>query len=73
MVYSNAAFAAGDEANIKKLSSFKKTGVGRGEVIEQDTQFRANVAKNILPKIKPPISEKMQIKKKYKIIILKSE
>ena len=47
MFYSNAAFAAGDEANIKKLSSFKKTGVGRGEVIEQDTQFRANVAQNI--------------------------
>ena len=61
MFYSNAAFAAGDEANIKKLSSFKKTGVGRGEVIEQDTQFRANVAKNILPKIKMPDGFKISI------------
>ena len=32
-------FAAGDEANIAKLSSFKKTGTAAGEVIPQNTKF----------------------------------
>ena len=32
-------FAAGDEANVKLLSSFKKTGTAAGEVIPQNTQF----------------------------------
>ena len=36
-------FAAGDEANIAKLSSFKKTGTAAGEVIPQNTKFAENV------------------------------
>jgi len=33
-------FAAGDDANIKKLSGFKKTGTAAGEVIPQNTRMR---------------------------------
>ena len=49
-IFSNAN-SAGDEEAIKKLSSFKKTGIDVvAEVIEQDTKFRRNIEKNILPR-----------------------
>ena len=38
VLISTNVFAAGDEANVKKLSSFKKTGKVSGEVIDQNTQ-----------------------------------
>ena len=41
-------FAAGDDENIAKLSSFKKTGTEAGEVIAQNTNFADNVKKNII-------------------------
>jgi len=55
------ANAAGDAENIKKLSSFKSTGTQRGEVIEQDTKFAANVRANILPHIKLPPGFKIEL------------
>ena len=58
---SNGANAAGDDENIKKLSSFKSTGGARGEVIEQDTKFADNVRKNILPNIKLPAGFKIEL------------
>ena len=54
VLWSAGAFAAGDEENIAKLSSFKKTDTKPGIVVPQDTKFAANVKKNILPKIKMP-------------------
>ena len=38
VLMSASVFAAGDEANIQKLSSFKKTGTAAGEEIPQNTQ-----------------------------------
>jgi|TARA_Y100001970_G_C14161707_1_gene818928 glucose/arabinose dehydrogenase len=52
--YSVTAFSAGDEENIKKLSSFKKTGTAPGIVIPQEGKYMENIKKNILPKIKMP-------------------
>lgn len=60
-LFSQSAYAAGDEENIKKLSSFKSTGGSRGEVIEQDTKFAANIRKNILPHIKMPPGFKIEL------------
>ena len=54
VLWSAGAFSAGDEENIAKLSSFKKTDTKPGIVVPQDTKFAANVKKNILPKIKMP-------------------
>ena len=60
-VFTNAN-SAGDEDAIKKLSSFKKTGIDVvAEVIDQDTKFRKNVEKNILPNIKMPAGFKIEI------------
>ena len=57
-----SAFSAGDEENIKKLSSFKKTdNPVRGEVIEQNTKFAENIKANILPKIKMPPGFKIEL------------
>ncbi len=55
------ANAAGDADTIKKLSSFKSTGGQRGEVIEQDTKFAANIRANILPNIKMPPGFKIEL------------
>ena len=54
-------FAAGDEANVKKLSSFKKTGTVAGEVIPQNTQFAENVKNNIISKIKMTAGFKIEL------------
>lgn len=58
---SNSAYAAGDDENIQKLSSFKSTGGAPGEVIEQDTKFADNIRKNILPNIKMPAGFKIEL------------
>ena len=43
------AYSAGDAEAIKKLSSFKKTGIDVvADVIDQNTKFRSNIEKNIL-------------------------
>jgi len=55
------ANAAGDADTIKKLSNFKSTGGQRGEVIEQDTKFAANVRANILPNINLPPGFKIEL------------
>ena len=39
-LFYNSAFAAGDSENVKKLSSFKKTGTAAGEVIPQNTSLQ---------------------------------
>ena len=41
--FTSNLFAAGDAENVKKLSSFKKTGTQAGIVIPQDTKFAANI------------------------------
>ena len=54
--------SAGDEEAIKKLSSFKKTGIDVvADVIDQNTKYRANIEKNILPNIKMPQGFKIEI------------
>lgn len=58
---SSSVFSAGDEDNIQKLSSFKSTGGGRGEVISQDSKFADNIRKNILPHIKLPSGFKIEL------------
>ena len=40
-------FAAGDDANLQLLGSFKRTDAAMGESIPQDTKFADNVRKNI--------------------------
>jgi len=60
-LFYNSAFAAGDDENIKLLSSFKKTGGGPGEVIPQDTKFADNIRKNILPNIRMPAGFKIDL------------
>ena len=47
VLWSAGAFAAGDEENIAKLGSFKKTDTKPGIVIPQDTKFSENVKKNL--------------------------
>ena len=42
---STTVFSAGDEENIKKLSSFKKTDGAVAEVIDQNTKFASNIKK----------------------------
>ena len=60
-VFTNA-YSAGDEEAIKKLSSFKKTGIDVvADVIDQNTKFRSNIEKNILPNIKMPAGFKIEI------------
>ena len=54
-------FAAGDDANIQKLSSFKKTGTAAGEVIPQNTQYAENVKNNIISKVKLPAGFKIEL------------
>jgi len=54
-------FAAGDDANIQKLSSFKKTGTSPGEVIPQNTKFAENVKNNIISKVKLPAGFKIEL------------
>ena len=60
-LYTFSSFAAGDAENIKKLSSFQKTGTTAGVVIEQNTKFAANIKKNILPNIKMPAGFKIEL------------
>ena len=54
-------FAAGDDANIKKLSGFKKTGTAAGEVIPQNTQYAENVKNNIISKVNLPAGFKIEL------------
>ena len=54
-------FAAGDEANIAKLSGFKTTGTAAGEVIPQNTKFADNVKSNIISKINLPAGFKIEL------------
>ena len=61
VLWSAGAFAAGDEENIAKLGSFKKTDTKAGIVIPQDTKFSANVKKNILPKVNMPAGFKISL------------
>ena len=57
-----SAYSAGDAEAIKKLSSFKKTGIDVvADVIDQNTKFRTNIEKNILPNIKMPAGFKIEI------------
>ena len=64
LVFTNAN-SAGDEEAIKKLSSFKKTGIDVvADVIDQNTKYRANIEKNILPNIKMPQGFKIEICKR---------
>ena len=57
-----SAYSAGDSEAIKKLSSFKKTGIDVvADVIDQNTKFRTNIEKNILPNIKMPAGFKIEI------------
>ena len=58
---STVVFSAGDEENIKKLSSFKKTDGAVADVIDQNTKFAANIKKNILPNIKMPAGFKIEL------------
>ena len=60
LVY-NSAFAAGDDENVKKLSSFKKTGTASGEVIPQNTKFAENVKANIISKVNLPAGFKIEL------------
>jgi len=60
-LYTFSSFAAGDAENIKKLSSFQKTGTTSGVVIEQNTKFAANIKENILPNIKMPAGFKIEL------------
>ena len=56
-----SVFAAGDEENVKKLSSFKKTGTAAGEVIAQNTKFAENVKANIISKVNLPAGFKIEL------------
>ena len=47
-LFYNSAFAAGDDENIAKLSSFKKTGTAAGEVIPQNAKFADNIKADII-------------------------
>ena len=61
LIFTNAN-SAGDEEAIKKLSSFQKTGIDVvAEVIDQDTKYRRNIEKNILPNIQMPAGFKIEI------------
>ena len=60
-LFYNSAFAAGDEGNIAKLSSFQKTGTGAGEVIPQNTKFAENVKANIISKVNLPVGFKIEL------------
>jgi glucose/arabinose dehydrogenase len=60
-MFSSSGFSAGDESNIDKLSNFKSTGGGKGEVIQQDTRFADNIRKNIIPHIKMPTGFKIDL------------
>ena len=61
-VISGNVFAAGDEENIKKLSSFQKTGSDVvADVIDQNTKFADNIRKNILPNINMPAGFKIEL------------
>ena len=60
-LFTFSVFAAGDAENVKKLSSFKKTGTQAGIVIPQDTKFAANIKKNILPNIRMPAGFKIEL------------
>ncbi|MEZ5449052.1 MAG: PQQ-dependent sugar dehydrogenase [Thiolinea sp.] len=49
-----SVWAASDDENVQKLSSFRRTDTVQGEVIPQETRFAENIRKNILPQIKLP-------------------
>ena len=55
------AIAAGDDANLQLLGSFKRTDSAMGESIPQDTKFADNVRKNIIPNIKMPAGFKIEL------------
>ena len=56
----NAAFAKGDEANLEKLGSFKKTDSVAGKSVPQGGQYAANL-KKVLQRIKLPDGFKIEL------------
>ena len=60
-LFYNSAFAAGDDENMAKLGSFKKTGTAAGEVIPQNTKFAENVKANIISKVNLPAGFKIEL------------
>ena len=60
-LFYNSVFAAGDDENIGKLSTFKKTGTAAGEVIPQNTKFAENVKRNIVSKVNLPAGFKIEL------------
>ncbi len=54
------AMAAGDDANLSKLGSFKTTGTGAGEVITQGGKYAANISK-LLEEISLPAGFKIEL------------
>ena len=61
VVMNSYTFAAGDDANLQLLGSFKRTDSAMGESIPQDTKFADNVRKNIISKIKMPAGFKIEL------------
>ncbi len=62
LFFTSNVFSAGDDEQIKKLSSFQKTGLNvKGEVIPQKTQYAENVKKNIISQIKVPAGFKVEL------------
>ena len=60
-LFYNSAFAAGDDENMAKLGSFKKTGTAAGEVVPQNTKFAENVKANIISKVNLPAGFKIEL------------
>lgn len=54
------AYAAGDEDNLKKLGSFKRTDTGELKTVEQDTKYANNLRK-VLETIKLPDGFKIEL------------
>ncbi len=58
---SGVGFAAGDDANLEKLGSFKKTNTPPPKRIAQDPTYIANLKKNVLANIKLPEGFKIDV------------
>ena len=57
----STGFAAGDEANLEKLGSFKKTNTPPPKRIAQDPAYIANLKKNVLANVKLPDGFKIEV------------
>jgi len=58
---SGVGFAAGDDANLEKLGSFKKTNTPPPKRIAQDPTYIANLKKNVLANVKLPDGFKIDV------------